>query len=65
MPYNFAANSFHIKKLCSRLPSSEVRFCTENARFAFLSPSSFGGLRGTVRWSFQAHWKASSGIPKC
>jgi len=27
MPYNFAPNSFHTKKLCSRLSSSEVRFC--------------------------------------
>jgi len=26
MPYNFAANSFHTKKLCSELSSSEVRF---------------------------------------
>jgi len=26
MPYNFAANSFHTKKLCSRFSSSEVRF---------------------------------------
>jgi len=26
MPYNFAANSFHTKKLCSRLSTSEVRF---------------------------------------
>jgi len=26
MPYNFAADSFHTKKLCSRLSSSEVRF---------------------------------------
>jgi len=26
MPYNFAADSFHIKKLCSRLSSSKVRF---------------------------------------
>jgi len=26
MPYNFAADSFHAKKLCSRLSSSEVRF---------------------------------------
>jgi len=34
MPYNFAANSFHTKKLCS----SEVRFYTEIGRFAFLSP---------------------------
>ena len=26
MPYNFAADSFHTKKLCSRLFSSEVNF---------------------------------------
>jgi len=26
MPYNFAADSFYTKKLCSRLSSSEVRF---------------------------------------
>ena len=39
MPYNFAADSFHTKKLCSRLSSSEVRFYTEIGRFAFLSLS--------------------------
>jgi len=38
MPYNFVADSFHTKKLCSRLSSSEVRFYTENGRFVFLSP---------------------------
>jgi len=26
MPYNFAADGFHTKKLCSRLSLSEVRF---------------------------------------
>jgi len=26
MPYNFAADSFYTKKLCSRLSSSEVHF---------------------------------------
>jgi len=26
MPYNFAADSFNTKKLCSRLSSSRVRF---------------------------------------
>jgi len=26
MTYNFAADSFHTKKLCSRLSSSEVQF---------------------------------------
>ena len=30
---------FSHDKLCSRLSSSEVRFYTENGRFAFLSPS--------------------------
>jgi len=38
MPYNFVADGFHMKELCSRLSSSEVRFYTENGRFAFLSP---------------------------
>jgi len=38
MPYNSVADSFHTKKLCSRLSSSEVRFYTENGRFAFLNP---------------------------
>jgi len=38
MPYNFAAESFHTKKLCSRLSSSEVRFFTEIGRFAFSRP---------------------------
>jgi len=45
MPYNFVANSFHTKKLCSRLSSSEVRFYTENDLFGFLAP--FGGLEAT------------------
>ena len=38
MPYNFIADSFHIKKLCRRLSPSEVRFYPENGRFAFLAP---------------------------
>jgi len=38
MSYNFAADSFHTKKLCSRLSSSEVRFSMEIGRFAFLRP---------------------------
>ena len=45
MPDNFVADSFHTKKLCSRLSLSEVRFYTENGPFAFLSP--FGGLGAT------------------
>jgi len=46
MPYNFAADSFHTKKLCSRLSSSEVGFYTEIGRFTFLSPP-LGDLRAT------------------
>ena len=38
MPYNFAADSFHTRKLCSRLSSSEVHFLIEIGRFAFLRP---------------------------
>jgi len=38
MPYNFAADSFHTKKLCIRLSSSEVRFSMEIGRFSFLRP---------------------------
>jgi len=36
----------HKKKLCSRLPSSEVRFLADIKRFAFLSPP-LEGLRTT------------------
>ena len=38
MPYNFATDSFHTKKLSSRLSSSEVRFFTEISRFAYFRP---------------------------
>ena len=46
MPYNFAADSFHTKKLCSRLSSSEVRFFTEISISRFLRPP-FGDLGAT------------------
>jgi len=39
MPYSFAADSFHTKKLCSRLSSSEVRFLRKSAVLRFLRPS--------------------------
>jgi len=38
MPYNFAADSFYTKKLCSRLSSSEVRFYIEIGFFCVLEP---------------------------
>jgi len=47
MPYNFVADSFHTKKLCSRLSSSKVQFYMENGLFAFLSFPLEGGLRAT------------------
>jgi len=60
MPYNFAADSFHTKKLCSRLSSSEVRLQTEIDRSAFLSPP----LRGLgAKYDDRLHWKARSGLP--
>ena len=37
MSYNFAAQSCHPKKLCSRLFSTEVRFSSKIANFAFLT----------------------------
>jgi len=37
MPYKFAADSFHTKKLCSRLSSSEVHF-NGNRPFCVLTP---------------------------
>ena len=41
----FAADSFHTKKLCSRLSSRKVRFYSKNGRYAvFCAP--FGRLRG-------------------
>ena len=46
MPYNFAADSFHTKKLCSRLSSSEVHFLMEIGRVVFLRPS-LGDLKAT------------------
>ena len=51
MPYNFVADGFQTKKLCSRLSSSEVRFYTENGRFAFLSP--LWGLGATYNVHFR------------
>jgi len=38
MPYNFGDDSFHTKKLCSRLSSRKVQFYAEIGRFALLRP---------------------------
>ena len=50
MSYNFAAHSFHTKKLCSSLSSSEVRFFTQIGRFAFLRP-----LLGAIGATYDNH----------
>jgi len=38
MPYNFVADSFHTKKLCCRLSSSDVRFLDGNPPFCVFEP---------------------------
>ena len=60
--YNFAAGSFHTKKLCSRLFSREVEFYWHKQRYRVFVPS-FGGLRGNVHGSSMARWKARSRLP--
>jgi len=45
MPYNFVAESFHIKKLCSRLSSRKAQFFKRKMKkIAFEAPL---GVRGT------------------
>ena len=50
MPYNFAADTFHTKKLCSRLSSSEVHFLMKIGRFALL-----GALLGDLGATYDDH----------
>ena len=59
--YNFAAGSFHTKKLCSRLFSTEVEIYWKIAKSRFVPP--FGGLRGNVHGSSMAHRKAHGRLP--
>ena len=56
--YNFAAGSFHTKKLCSRLYSTEIEFCFLMKKS--LSEPPFAGLRGNIRTPSIARWKARS-----
>jgi len=37
MSYNYVPSSFHTKKLCSRLSTSEVRIYIKSGHFALLS----------------------------
>jgi len=54
MPYNFVADSFHIKELCSRLSSSEVWFYPENDVLRF---EPFGGLGATYDYHHRLNGK--------
>ena len=52
MPYNIVADSFHTRKLCSRLFSRKVRFEMEIGRFAFLRP-----LLGDLGATYDDHFR--------
>jgi len=60
--YNFAAGSFLSKKLCSRLHSIEVDFYSKKGKSSLFEPP-FGRLRGNVRTSSIARWKARVQLP--
>ena len=62
MYYNFAAGSFLSKKLCSRLQSIEVDFYSQKGKSS-LFETPFGRLRGSVRTSSIARWKARERLP--
>ena len=47
MPYNCAAESFHTKKLCSRLSSRKVQFSVRKTKKNCRLWSPFGGLGAT------------------
>ena len=44
MPYNFAAESFHTKKLCSRLSSRKVQFSVRKTKKIVVIEAPFEGL---------------------
>ena len=60
--YNFAAGSFHTKKLCSRLFLRDVEFYWHKQRYRVFVPP-FGGLRGNVYGLSMARWKARGRLP--
>ena len=47
MPYNFAAESFHTKKLCSRLSSRKVQFSVRKTKKIVVFEAPIGGLGAT------------------
>ena len=62
--YNFAAGSFHTKKVSSRLYSIEIEFSLKKQQKSLFG-TPFGGLRGNVRTPSRpiARWKARSQLP--
>jgi len=59
---NFAAISFHTKKLCSRLDSIEIKFYSQNTTNSHFLPP-FGGLRGNVCTASVICWIARGQLP--
>jgi len=57
--YNFSLTVFTQRNFVAKLSSSEVRFYTENGRFAFLSPQ--GGI-GPIGATYDDHLRL---IRKC
>jgi len=58
----FAARSFHTKKLCSRRYSIKLELCSQKRQIRFFEPP-FGGVSGNVRTSSIARWKARGQLP--
>jgi len=59
MPYSFVADSFHTKKLCSRLSFKLNAILPRKRPFCVFDPPPMSN----VRWWFEAHWKGFSGLP--
>ena len=60
--YNFSTGSFHTKKVCSRLLSTEVEFYWQKQEKSHFVPP-FGGLSGNVHGLSMARWKARGRLP--
>jgi len=59
MPYYSVADSFHTNKLCSRLYFKQSAILVEKRPFCIFE-TPLWGVRGNVRCSSLAHWKAHS-----
>jgi len=62
MPYNSVADSFHTKKLCSRLSSSELRFYAEVCRFVWTFIARCYGWGATSDYRFKISEFAPTGL---